>query len=152
VTPLTAPFTWRVRGLHLETAKGSVLKRVGIPSEPLSVLTDGTAFRNPTSLLRSPFSNLRSTLPAQLGSPYPRDNPLFVLGNSTSLLAFPAGARKFTELRSPLQCPFSPLTFTTFTKQHNYRLPGSTRLSHSSSQYNRFTGHLEGKEGLLNAK
>lgn len=104
------------------------------------------------SLLHSPFSKLRSALPAQLSSPYLRDCPLFVLGNTTSFLAVPAGVTKFTELRSPLQCPFSPLTFTTFTKQHNYRLPGSTRLSHSSSQYDRFTGHLEGKEGLLNAK
>uniref|UniRef100_A0A7M4F2N3 Complement C3a receptor 1 n=1 Tax=Crocodylus porosus TaxID=8502 RepID=A0A7M4F2N3_CROPO len=35
---------------------------------------------------------------------------------------------------------------------HTTAYSRSTRLSHSGSQHDRFTGHLEGKEGLLNAK
>lgn len=115
MTPLTASFTWWVCSLHLETAKGSAENRSGFPQNLSSphrwhcILKPNFSAEIP-SPLHSTFSKLSSTLPAQLSSPYLRDHPLFVLGNSTSFLAFPAGARKFTELRSPLQCPFSPLT------------------------------------------
>lgn len=110
----------------------------------------GTPPRRPSPSLQT---QVYAPSSAQLSRPQGLPSPCAIRELSLLFfLAFPAGVRKFTELRSPLQRPFSPLIFTTFTKQQNYRLPGCTRLSHSSSQYGRFTGHLEGKEGLLNAK